>query len=114
MIGVQVETADNGLQAVEAFCGSEEGHFDLIFMDIQMPVMDGYEAARRIRRADRKDAADVSIVAMTATAFVEDIRLSKDAGMDGHLSKPVDVEHLQEALQDCLHRKGTNSGKAAG
>jgi len=114
MIGVQVETADNGQQAVEAFCASEEGHFGLIFMDIQMPVMDGYEAARRIRRAERKDAASVSIVAMTANAFVEDVRLSKDAGMDGHLSKPVDVEHLQEALQDCLHRKGTNTGKSAG
>jgi len=115
MTGVQVETADNGMQAVEAFCSSEEGHFDLIFMDIQMPVMNGYEAARQIRQADRSDAASVSIVAMTANAFVEDIRLSKDAGMDGHISKPVDLEHLQEVLRDrLLHQSETKAKGAAG
>lgn len=104
MTGVQVETADNGLQALDIFRVSPEGYFDLIFMDIQMPVMDGYEAARQIRRLDRGDAKSVYIVAMTANAFVEDIRRSREAGMDGHVSKPVDLEHLQEVLRTRLQR----------
>lgn len=98
--GVQVETADNGAQAVEIFEASEEGHFDLIFMDIQMPVMDGYEATRRIRKLPRKDAESVWIVAMTANAFVEDIRLSREAGMNDHCSKPIDPERLQDIMRN--------------
>ncbi len=78
----------------------EPGYFDLIFMDIQMPVMDGYEATRQIRRLTRADAEKVWIVAMTANAFVEDIRLSREAGMNEHCSKPVDPERLQEILRD--------------
>lgn len=70
-----------------------------------MPVMDGYEAARQIRRLERGDARSVYIVAMTANAFVEDIRRSRDAGMDGHVSKPVDLEHLQEVLRTRLQRR---------
>jgi two-component system sensor histidine kinase/response regulator len=100
MFGVQVEVADNGAQAVEKFAASPEGYFDLIFMDIQMPVMDGYEATRQIRRLTRADAEKVWIVAMTANAFVEDIRLSREAGMNEHCSKPVDPERLQEILRD--------------
>ena len=68
-------------------------------MDIQMPVMDGYEAARRIRSLDRPDAGTVWIVAMTANAFVEDMRLSREAGMNEHVSKPVDLERLQDVLR---------------
>lgn len=98
MTGVQVETVDNGLQAVERFTASGQGRYDIIFMDIQMPVMDGYEAARRIRALDRADAKSVWIVAMTANAFVEDVRLSREAGMNEHVSKPVDLDHLQEIL----------------
>ena len=105
MTGVQVETADNGLHALDIFRASPECYFDLIFMDIQMPVMDGYEAARQIRRLERGDARSVYIVAMTANAFVEDIRRSRDAGMDGHVSKPVDLEHLQEVLRTRLQRR---------
>ena len=67
-------------------------------MDIQMPVMDGYQAARRIRAMDRPDAQSVWIVAMTANAFVEDVRLSREAGMNEHVSKPVDLDHIQELL----------------
>ena len=78
-IGVQVEVADNGLQAVEKFEKSPEGYYGLIFMDIHMPYMDGYEAARRIRKMDRADAEKVRIVAMTADAFVEDVRMAKEA-----------------------------------
>ncbi len=98
LIGVNVETADNGQEALELFEASDENYFDVIFMDIQMPVMDGYEAARRIRRLNRPDAGEVFIVAMTANAFVEDIRLSREAGMNDHISKPIDFEHLKEIL----------------
>ena len=98
MIGVQVEAADDGARAVELFEASPEHYYDVIFMDIHMPVMDGYEASRRIRGMDRKDAAEVWIVAMTADAFVEDVRLAKEAGMNEHISKPVDPKRLQEVL----------------
>ena len=98
MTGVQVEVADDGAQAVEKFGNSPEGYFDIIFMDIHMPVMAGYEAARRIRQMSREDAAKVWIVAMTADAFVEDVRMAKEAGMNEHISKPVEPEHLQEIL----------------
>ncbi|MDE5700451.1 MAG: response regulator [Lachnospiraceae bacterium] len=100
--GVQIETAENGLCAVEAFENSPEGYYDLIFMDIQMPVMNGYDAARKIRRLPRKDAESIWIIAMTANAFVEDIRLSKEAGMNEHCSKPVDADRLQEILRKRL------------
>lgn len=99
LTGIQVETADNGARALELFAASPEGHFDIIFMDIQMPVMDGYEATRRIRALQRQDAKNVWIVAMTANAFVEDIRLSREAGMNEHCSKPVDPERLKEILR---------------
>ena len=99
MTGVQIETAENGLEAVETFANAPEGYFDLIFMDIQMPVMNGYDAARKIRALPREDAQRIWIVAMTANAFVEDIRLSREAGMNEHCSKPVDVERLHEILR---------------
>ena len=97
--GVQVETAENGQQAVEAFENSEEGYYHLIFMDIQMPVMNGYEAAKRIRQLERADAKTIWMVAMTANAFVEDIRLARAAGMNEHCSKPVDMERMHEILR---------------
>lgn len=100
--GVQIETAENGLRAVEAFENSPEGYYDLIFMDIQMPVMNGYDAARKIRQLPRKDAGSIWIIAMTANAFVEDIRLSKEAGMNEHCSKPVDADRLHEILRKRL------------
>ncbi len=96
--GVQVEVADNGVQAVEKFERSPEGYYDLIFMDIHMPLMDGYEATRRIRGMKRADSADIWIVAMTADAFVEDVRQAKEAGMNEHISKPVEPDRLQEIL----------------
>lgn len=102
LIGVQVEEAENGARAVEIFESSPEGYFDLVFMDVQMPVMNGYEATKKIRQMPRQDAKDIWIVAMTANAFVEDIRMSKDAGMNEHLSKPVDVERLQEIIRTRL------------
>lgn len=100
--GVQIDTAENGLLAVEAFEQSPENYYDLIFMDIQMPVMNGYEAAKKIRQLPRRDAGSIWIVAMTANAFVEDIRLSREAGMNEHCSKPVDADRLHEILRKRL------------
>lgn len=98
--GIQIDVADNGAEAVRKFEESSEGYYDLIFMDIQMPVMDGYEAARRIRALSRSDAEKVWIVAMTANAFVEDIRTARKAGMNEHCSKPVDPDKLCEILKN--------------
>lgn len=107
MIGVQVETAGDGAQALEKFQAAPENWYDLIFMDVQMPVMDGYEATRRIRALPRPDAGRVWIVAMTANAFMEDVRLSRGAGMDAHVSKPVDLKRLEDILGRLLPRKRT-------
>ena len=99
MVGIQVEMAMNGQLAVDAVSEKEPGYFDLIFMDIQMPVMNGYEAAKAIRAFGREDLEKIPIVAMTADAFAEDIRKAEEAGMNDHISKPVDIERLQEALR---------------
>ena len=98
--GIKVDVANNGAEAVQKFKESSEGYYDIIFMDIQMPIMDGYEATRRIRALSRSDAAEVWIVAMTANAFVEDIRMSRKAGMNEHCSKPVDPDKLCEILKN--------------
>jgi two-component system sensor histidine kinase/response regulator len=103
--GVDAEVADNGAHALEKFEASPEYYFDLIFMDVQMPVMNGYEATRRLRKLSRKDAEKVWVVAMTANAFVEDIRAAKDAGMNEHLSKPVSMEQLQDVLYRQLKKR---------
>ena len=103
MTGAQVETAGDGREAVERFSAAPEGWYDLILMDIQMPVMDGYEAARRIRALDRGDAARVWMVAMTANAFVEDVRRAREAGMNEHIAKPVDLDRLREVLYSRLN-----------
>jgi signal transduction histidine kinase/CheY-like chemotaxis protein len=101
-LGVQVELASDGAEAVRRFTASPVGYYDLIFMDIQMPVMDGYEATRLIRSADRADAQSVWIVAMTANAFLEDIKRSRAAGMNEHCAKPVDIERIEEILRERL------------
>ncbi len=100
--GAQVDTAVNGLEAFNAFAASEEGYYDLVLMDVQMPVMDGYEAVRRLRPLPRADAKTVCIAAMTANAFVEDIKRTRAAGMNEHLSKPVDVKSLEEVMRRCF------------
>ena len=102
MTGARVETARNGQEALDRFRAAPEGWYDLILMDIQMPVMDGYEAARRIRALDRPDAGSVCIAAMTANAFVEDVRQAREAGMDEHIAKPVDLDRLRELLYSRL------------
>lgn len=96
--GVQIDTAYNGQEAVDAFRSKPEFYYKLIFMDIQMPVMDGLEAARQIRAMERADASAVTIVSMTANAFAEDRQRSMEAGMNAHITKPLDVEQLLECL----------------
>lgn len=95
-----VDTAENGKIAVERFQASPDGYYDLILMDIQMPIMDGYEAARRIRALDRADAKSVTMYAMTANTFAEDIARAKEAGMDGHIAKPIDINLLMQMLRN--------------
>ena len=103
-LGVTVDTATDGQQAVERFAASPEGQYHLIFMDLRMPVMDGLAAARAIRGLPRSDA-NVPIVAMTADAFAEDMRLAQEAGMDGHVSKPIDFPRLLGKLESLLGRQ---------
>ena len=88
----------DGQEAVELFRNSEPGEFDVILMDIMMPVMNGYEATKMIRSLDREDAKKIPIIAMTANAFTEDRIRAKEAGMDEHISKPVDVELLVKII----------------
>ena len=96
--GAKVTKAWNGQEAVEMFRKSEPGEFDAILMDIMMPVINGYDAAKRIRSLDREDAKTVPIIAMTANAFTEDRLRAKEAGMDEHIAKPVDMELLIKVI----------------
>lgn len=96
--GMKLETARNGREAVDRFAASDAGYFDVVLMDVMMPVMNGLDAAKAIRGMDRADATDVPILAMTANAFQEDIAASFDAGMNEHLSKPLDEKLLLRAI----------------
>ena len=98
--GAVVDTTADGREAVECFAHSEEGTYDMIFLDIQMPVMDGYEATRAIRNLNRKDVRTVPIIAMTANAFPEDVKRALDAGMDGHVPKPIDIKQLMKLMAE--------------
>ena len=102
--GAVVTKAWNGQEAVERFKKSEPGEFDAILMDIMMPVMNGYEAAKTIRSMDRKDAKVIPIIAMTANAFAEDRIKAKEAGMDEHISKPVDEKLLVKVIYELEER----------
>ena len=102
MVGIQVEKAYDGEQAVEMVQTRPERYYDLIFMDIQMPKKNGYEAARAIRSMGRADLDEVPIVAMSADAFSDDIHRSKEAGMNDHVSKPVELDKLLAALEKWL------------
>lgn len=96
--GAYTECAEDGMRAVEMFENSPEGYYDLILMDIQMPRMNGYEATRCIRALKRSDALQVPIFAMTADAFAEDVKKSQEAGMNTHISKPLDVHAVYEQM----------------
>ena len=100
--GAQIEVAENGKIAEEKFAASPAGYYDAVLMDVQMPVMDGRAAARSIRAMPRPDARRVPIYALSADAFVEDERLSREAGMNGHLSKPVNFDELWKTLQQAV------------
>lgn len=96
--GAEIETASDGLEAVNKVSASPEGYYDFIIMDIQMPVMDGLEATRQIRLLDRQDTKDLPIVAMSANAFAEDVRLSLEAGMNEHIAKPIEIDRLYSVM----------------
>ena len=99
---MQTEHATNGKLALEMFEASEEGYYDAILMDVRMPEMDGLEATSRIRALDRSDAKKVPVIAMTANAFDEDVQRSLQVGMNAHLSKPVETEHLYQTLAELI------------
>jgi CheY-like chemotaxis protein len=90
---INIDCAENGIEALEAF-SRQPGAYDIIFMDVQMPEMDGYEATRRIRALDDPRAKNVPIIAMTANVFKEDIEQCRDAGMNGHVGKPLDMDEV--------------------
>ena len=100
------EIVENGRLAVERFQRSQPGEFDAVLMDVQMPVMNGHDAARAIRSLDRPDAGRIPIIAMTANAFAEDEKAALDAGMDAHVSKPLDIELLKRVIGRCVKGRG--------
>ena len=106
--------AHDGQEAVELFLDNPPGTFDVILMDIQMPVMDGYEATRKIRASQHPEAQTIPIFAMTANAFTEDVNQAMEAGMDGHIAKPIDTQILYSTLADLFQRQTpTDNGQSA-
>jgi len=103
--GYVVETAENGKIALDMLKGAEPGYYGLVLMDIQMPVMDGYEATRAIRQLESKELAQIPIIALSANAFAEDYYKSIKAGTDAHFSKPIDINSLQELINQVLSSK---------
>lgn len=99
------EIVENGQLAVERFSASAESEFDAILMDVQMPVMNGYEATKAIRNLNRGDAKKIPIIAMTANAFAEDEKEALRAGMNVHLTKPVDMELLRQIIRQYVIKK---------
>ncbi len=102
MMGLEVDWVQNGKEAVDTVAAAEAGSYDVIFMDIQMPVMNGYEATKAIRALPGEYAKDVPIIAMTANAFAEDVQAAHNAGMNEHITKPLDLEQLMQALKKWL------------
>ncbi|MDO4484357.1 MAG: response regulator [Clostridia bacterium] len=98
--GFHVERAADGIECVKMLQQAEAGHYDLILMDIQMPNMDGYKATEKIRRMPDAAKANIPIIAMTANAFDEDKHNAMAAGMNGHLSKPIDIGKMMDMLHD--------------
>lgn len=105
MEGADCEIAVNGKEAVEKFTASGPGKFDMIFMDVQMPVMNGYEATKLIRASAHPEAKTIPIAAMTANTFAEDVRNAINSGMNGHLAKPIDMNAVRELADKLLNKK---------
>ncbi len=97
-----VEHAENGRIAVDMYCSHEAGYYDAILMDMRMPEMDGLEATKAIRASGRADSGTIPIIALTANAFDEDVQRSMQAGLDAHLSKPVEPENLFQTLESLI------------
>ena len=102
MEGMETDHAENGRIVVEMFQNSEPGKYSAILMDIRMPEMDGLEATQAIRALDRPDAGTIPIIALTANAFDEDVQRSLQVGMNAHLTKPVEPEHLYQTLGELI------------
>jgi len=100
--GLTIEVADNGKIAVEMVEKSEPGYYKLVLMDVQMPIMNGYEATKAIRKLENKELSSIPILAMTANAFEEDKQEALNSGMNGHIAKPIDVNNLFAALDKIL------------
>ena len=98
----ETDHAANGKIALEKFAQSEEGYYDAVLMDVRMPEMDGLQATAAIRALNRPDAKTIPIIAMTANAFDEDVQRSLQVGMNAHLSKPVESEHLYQTLEELI------------
>ena len=101
-IGFEIDTVNNGKEAVDKVSASKPGYYDAVLMDIQMPVMNGYEATRAIRSLNDEALCSIPIIAMTANAFLEDVKNAKDAGMNAHIAKPIDVNKMVNVLHEVL------------
>lgn len=112
--GFMIESAVNGQEAVDKVRDAEPGYFDAVLMDIQMPMMNGYEATRAIRALPDPERAGIPIIAMTANAFSEDVKEAEQAGMDGHIAKPIDVKVITRTLTEVMLKKGSRKGEAEG
>lgn len=104
-LGATCETAENGQIALDKFNASAPGEYNLILMDVQMPILDGHSATKAIRASQHPDAKRIAVIAMTANAFVDDVRDALAAGMDAHVSKPIVLDQLKATIQDVLSRK---------
>ena len=104
-LGAVCETACNGQEALELFTGSAPGAIDLILMDVQMPVLDGYAATKAIRSSGHPSAKTLPIIAMTANAFVDDIREAIESGMDAHIAKPIQLDKLKDTIEQVFDKR---------
>lgn len=114
--GLELDWAENGRECVDRFAASEVGHYDVVLMDVRMPEMNGYEAARAIRALGRPDAPAVPIIAMTADAFAKDRAMAREAGMNAHVAKPIDLREALRVIGRCVaaRRAGEKSAAAGG
>ncbi len=111
--GVKCDVACNGEEAVEKFVNSAPGSYDIVFMDIQMPVMNGYDATRAIRASNHGDAKNIPIIAMTANAFDDDVKAAIQSGMNAHLAKPIDMKKLKQLVSKLVQRREPDKNGSA-